>query len=165
MTFVSSSSGGNGRHLRHLSQPPLVPLARHRSDDSLDQWQETYLENTSSNTITSPSQFTSSYSAQNTWSNQKDSSRLQGPSALSQVSSEADEYSSVLRNSSYALLNLGPKSISGVQGSGLGLGYPGGGGKQASHFQSLPYIGSQVAKKIRDHVYLHCSASFNLINH
>ena len=127
----------------------MVPEARHRSDDSLDQWQETYLENTSSSTTTSPSQFTSSYGGQNTWSNQKSASRLQGPSAFSQVSSEADEYSSVLRNSSYALLNLGPKSISGGQGPGLGLGYPGAGGKQASHFQSLPYIGSQALSSVQ----------------
>ena len=45
---------------------------------------------------------------------------------------EAEEYSSVLRSSSYALLSLGPKSLQGVAG-------------RQGHFASLPYLGAQVA--------------------
>ena len=121
--------------LRHQFSPEqhrsLGPEARHPSSDSLEQWQESYLEPTISSASHQP---LPAFSPQTAWS-QPPGQVFQRP--FSQAHSEVEDYSNVLRNSSYALLSMGPKSISGAA-------YPGGGTKQASHFQSLPYIGVQV---------------------
>ena len=104
----------------------------HLSSDSLDQWQESYLDSNSNNQQQPYSGFAHN---QNGWSATNTSSQTFSGSQYGS-SSDVDEYSSVLRNSSYALLSLGPKSITGTIG--------GNAGKQPGHFHSLPYIGAQV---------------------
>ena len=119
-----------GSSMRHNINPELASADHHLSSDSLDQWQESYLDSNSNNQQQPYSGFTHN---QNGWSANNTSSQFSG----SQYgSNEVDEYSSVLRNSSYALLSLGPKSITGTIG--------GNSGKQPGHFHSLPYIGAQV---------------------
>ena len=98
----------------------------HRSTDSLDEWQETYLDSNSN----SQQPYSGFSSHQNGWSTDD------AINGNSQYGNEVDEYSSVLRTSSYALLSLGPKSITSTLG--------GNSGKQLGHFNSLPYIGGQV---------------------
>ena len=118
-----------GSSLRHLVNPELASADHHLSSDSLDQWQESYLDSNSNNQQQPYSGFAHN---QNGWST--NSQAFSGSQYGS--SNEVDEYSSVLRNSSYALLSLGPKSITGTIG--------GNAGKQPGHFHSLPYIGAQV---------------------
>ena len=103
----------------------------HLSSDSLDQWQESYLDTNTTNNNSNQQPY-SGFAHQNGWSanNNTNNQTFSG----SQYMSEVEEYSSVLRTSSYALLNLGPKSITGG----------GNAGKQPGHFHSLPYIGAQV---------------------
>lgn len=103
----------------------------HLSSDSLDQWQESYLDTNTTNNNSNQQPY-SGFAHQNGWSanNNTNNQTFSG----SQYMSEVEEYSSVLRTSSYALLNLGPKSITGNAG------------KQPGHFHSLPYIGAQVKK-------------------
>ena len=105
----------------------------HLSSDSLDQWQESYLDTNTTNNNSNQQPY-SGFAHQNGWSanNNTNNQTFSG----SQYMSEVEEYSSVLRTSSYALLNLGPKSITGG----------GNAGKQPGHFHSLPYIGAQVKK-------------------
>ena len=106
----------------------------HLSSDSLDQWQESYLDTNTTNNNSNQQPY-SGFAHQNGWSASNNNTNNQTFSG-SQYMSEVEEYSSVLRTSSYALLNLGPKSITGG----------GNAGKQPGHFHSLPYIGAQVKK-------------------
>ena len=122
-----------GSNLRHIVNPELASADHHLSSDSLDQWQESYLDSNSNNQQQPYSGFVHN---QNGWSANNTSSQTFSGSQYGSSSSEVDEYSSVLRNSSYALLSLGPKSMTGTIG--------GSAGKQPGHFHSLPYIGAQV---------------------
>ena len=130
----------------NMRNPELTSsVDHHLSSDSLDQWQESYLDSNNSNN--NQQQPYSGFSHnQNGWSSSNNTSSQQttfnGMNSFSGSqyggSSDVDEYSSVLRNSSYALLSLGPKSITG---SHMGSNIT---GKQPGHFHSLPYIGAQV---------------------
>ena len=132
----------DARHLQKYSiepggsnlRPELTSVDHHLSSDSLDQWQESYLDSSSSNNQQQP--YSGFAHNQNGWSANNTSSQTFSGSQYGSSCSEVDEYSSVLRNSSYALLSLGPKSITGTIG--------GNAGKQPGHFHSLPYIGAQV---------------------
>ena len=127
----------------------------HLSSDSLDQWQESYLDSNNSNNNHQQQPYSGFPHNQNGWSSSNNTSSQQttfnGMNSFSGSqyggSSDVDEYSSVLRNSSYALLSLGPKSITGSHmGGNITGSHMGGniGNKQPGHFHSLPYIGAQV---------------------
>ena len=119
----------------------------HRSTDSLDEWQETYLDSNSN----SQQPYSGFSSHQNGWPTDD---AINGNSfSGSQYGNEVDEYSSVLRTSSYALLSLGPKSITGTLG--------GNSGKQPGHFHSLPYIGGQVLQPSTNTQLMSCRDKYD----
>ena len=148
---IIEPAGGSSNNMR--VNPELLTSSgqdHHLSSDSLDQWQESYLDSNSNSNQQQQQPYSGfSHQNQNGWSSSNNNtSSLQqnfnGTNSFSGSqyggSSDVDEYSSVLRNSSYALLSLGPKSITG---SHMGNGNFAG-NKQPGHFHSLPYIGAQV---------------------
>lgn len=130
-----------------------IEESKYHSCESLYKWKETYLDQSTTNGLYNG---VSSSVADQTVPQEK--SFIQSQSAWSQYShGSEDEYTSHLRNSSYAMLktpgennifhSMGPKSMLQVNQEKFS-GKSNHGIKHTSKFQSLPYIGSQVLSQV-----------------